>query len=831
MRDLDDHIGSAIQIGKSNQEVLRLVANWCSHIQIEPNRHFGIGVIEEIHGLPVSGRELHCPYAKAGARVAAMDLRVVALDFYDRNCHDCKQRKPVAIPNLMQLVQERDEADRKGREQASVEKQAADAALAKRKANRSARRSPLRPLKNALLDDIEAIDQGLDAEAINRLWDMATQTKDAYDEDVIESLFEVATPEALNLIAQVRPPSHRLTSALIVAEPTENAHLDYLASVLGELTEQEVIEALPLFAARSSESEHCFSRSVPSFSCIRAAYDRSPELVLEALFGIYYSGFDYKQHSAMSGLAAILSSNANINQEHAETLFSLGLNATNAKFESHANQLLLTEILKRWPKASAEFFKKSYAFGTPAQRELITRTLHMTLHRARHDSRITPSEVVEVAYDLLMQWSLADTMDFKSFDIQSFLRDDAGQYPLLLEKYFDRILGTLILLPQKIKTFEPRTILLPNEVQEDPFTRAASFMAMNSRLDAFVRLVGDGVAMLPEQAGRSLVRVIDSSLDVPIDEELLAQLIRALGKTSGALTIHKDVFPVLLSAMLGTSQLNQAAAIDAYGAFCELDAEAVPAELHDCFLLLMTDPYLCVWSACLRALAKGIYPFDPADIYFKVSNWSIALFQSHQSDDLLVRTLAQLHRTARSVNLDVSEFMLKALSECEPKAVDKFFDDNPGFIGKAGFTDIWFKLAKNPSLHATRYSLSREIGNMDQETITKHEQSIVELSHMLRDEELSRDLLLILLTNGNLAAAARMLADQESQVPQTTEYLPRRHFLQTLAKMCMLESALFEGNIESAENASLDLDRIEEERGADVRENFKRRSIGFGKFS
>jgi hypothetical protein len=46
----------------------------------------------------------------SAAGFAGMDLHSIVLDFYDRNCTGCQKRIPVMLPNLSQLVTEREKA-------------------------------------------------------------------------------------------------------------------------------------------------------------------------------------------------------------------------------------------------------------------------------------------------------------------------------------------------------------------------------------------------------------------------------------------------------------------------------------------------------------------------------------------------------------------------------------------------------------------------------------------------------------------------------------------------------------------------------------------------
>ena len=101
---MDDGIQKALRIGEANAAVIKLAQNWCANLQVE--KFGGTGLVEIETGLPIGMRRFKCAHASA-AGFAGMDLRSIALDFYDRTCSGCQKRVPVMLPNLSQLVGER----------------------------------------------------------------------------------------------------------------------------------------------------------------------------------------------------------------------------------------------------------------------------------------------------------------------------------------------------------------------------------------------------------------------------------------------------------------------------------------------------------------------------------------------------------------------------------------------------------------------------------------------------------------------------------------------------------------------------------------------------
>jgi hypothetical protein len=105
--DWDASTQNAINIGVANKRVIELVQNWCAHVTCE--KCGGTGIVEIETGLPIGMRRFRCPHASA-AGMAGMRLDLVAVDFYGRNCASREKRQPVRMPNLTELVAERDRA-------------------------------------------------------------------------------------------------------------------------------------------------------------------------------------------------------------------------------------------------------------------------------------------------------------------------------------------------------------------------------------------------------------------------------------------------------------------------------------------------------------------------------------------------------------------------------------------------------------------------------------------------------------------------------------------------------------------------------------------------
>lgn len=153
----DDDIEEAKQIGVRNREVIRLAATWCKHIRVD-RRHMGIGMIEEMTGLPISGGTFTCEHRK-GASPSGMQLEPIALDYYERNCVGCSHRAPTGmLPNLGTWAD--DIIDKRKRQETEVAAKHArddEAREARRSARRLAMGTPS-AVTQSVLDLVDRLD-------------------------------------------------------------------------------------------------------------------------------------------------------------------------------------------------------------------------------------------------------------------------------------------------------------------------------------------------------------------------------------------------------------------------------------------------------------------------------------------------------------------------------------------------------------------------------------------------------------------------------------------------------------------------------------------------
>jgi hypothetical protein len=184
-----DRIQHAIEAGQRNLQTMKLIRNWCANATVV--KHGGTGVLEMQTGLPIGHHCIECPHAPAGG-MAAWDLADTAIDFYDRNCVDCKVRKPVGMPNISGLVAERDKKKKaREAEQAHYAQSAADR-LAAREQQRLGIRQNLTALQATTLDQISELDKTKSEAAAAELVEISKLAPETFTPAIVEHLFDTA---------------------------------------------------------------------------------------------------------------------------------------------------------------------------------------------------------------------------------------------------------------------------------------------------------------------------------------------------------------------------------------------------------------------------------------------------------------------------------------------------------------------------------------------------------------------------------------------------------------------------------------------------------------
>ena len=187
---MDDQVAHAVEIGRENADLISLGKAWCTHIRTDRG-DWGVGLVEEMTGLPITGGRFSCDFARQPTEFSGMQLAVSALGFYENNCKGCPHQRPGGrVPNLSTwaepLLAERDEHGR-------AHQAAQQAELAKRQhraEHRTLVAASLPASSQQIVKLINRIDlDPSDTDAHDSIRNHARLTPDAFADEVKEMLY------------------------------------------------------------------------------------------------------------------------------------------------------------------------------------------------------------------------------------------------------------------------------------------------------------------------------------------------------------------------------------------------------------------------------------------------------------------------------------------------------------------------------------------------------------------------------------------------------------------------------------------------------------------
>jgi hypothetical protein len=616
----DRGIQRAIEIGERNREIIELAQNWCAHLRFEITG--GIGLVEMQTGLPIGGRSIRCPYAKAGG-FEGMDLQFVVLDYYDRNCHDCKDRRPVRLPNLSKLVAER-EAERQRAKEAQVQ---AEQERAKQLEVRRCRRQQLsqgsQEPQAGIFDIIERVDQDSSGQVAEILIKTARAAPDHFNAGIQEALFELAvaggwtrTEAALESLKGVDCDRSRLTEAALKALARREAWRTagpIVRTWLNPSHKDLVLAAVPALVHLAAPVHFPFSHGTtvqPDPSPLLAVYTLFPDIVRAGIQRLLKSPSKNVRIDACEAVNAILESAPSFSLTIAQDLIdSLSL-PDDPYDQGSAAHAVASTLAKAMSNHAAEIDRIIQAsmvtVAAETKAELFKTYVHV-LRSPRWDEPPSPlTQAHTLAFRRIVE-TILDRPDDERFQeaVYCFGHDRNEFFPALVDEHVESLLGAAALIAEDLANpYSPLTDPRPTELKVlEAGTRQ---LLLQNALEVAVSAVASSVKRQPRRFSGLYLETLQR-LGEGHDQlrGMLVQHLGIIGHNPEGLPL---IVPHLYTAMMDRSQLVRADAATAYGVLSKKVADDLPNLMHESFLVLFSDPYVIVHKAAIRALREARLP-------------------------------------------------------------------------------------------------------------------------------------------------------------------------------------------------------------------------------
>lgn len=654
----DDEIKSAIAAGQRNAEVMELMHNWCAHARAR--RIGGVGMVEQMTGLPISHFSMECDHAPVGG-MGCWDFGESALDFYDRNCVSCALRQPVGLPNLSRLVSERDEARRIADAREKIERDKVERALEERGQARAALRKDLDAVNQALIDDLDAYDRSHENVDRTRVVEAAKMAPDRLDPRLIDLIFDQSNGStslallALDVGAEVAPSERRL---LLLAQRLFRRGIgnktapQILIANFSHIKDGDIEDLVRAAAELASPDHREFLGGGEPYRDRRlllAMWKEKPEAVRR--------GIDQLLDCKTVATSQLVGRTMHLIIEH-DAAAAKGFVRAAASRYVRAKQLLsdlgdyeslgcmagaLDLILDLEPEA-LDAVLQDLSVGADIEAKRKIAEIYGEAWRGHYfgdEAKEHPEARLRLGLDRLT-WLPSQVFDREilSTVAKAFLHPPDEVWPLV-ETHVDKLVGAALLIDEQLAVTEAQQSEQASfyEHLERGNLRSAAYHVIENFLKA---------AATASKSEAAKARFIEAIQAIPEERSLLRGVAsKAAMKMAGDVAGLKAALPLLYSGLVGASVLGRAEAALALSEIPARSLQNLPALVYEAFCPLLLDQYVLVHKYAVRtvrriSLPEHLRPRVAFALFHLVSAYS----GSEKDDDFVIDCIDELARRA-----------------------------------------------------------------------------------------------------------------------------------------------------------------------------------------
>jgi hypothetical protein len=824
----DPRIRQAIEIGAKNRRTLGLLQNWCAHVRIE--KAGGVGVVEQMTGDPIGHHFVVCDHAVPGGW-ASWDLAESAIQFHDTNCVGCPHRRPVGLPSLAELVAERDAAVRRKALEEEQATQIANAAQAKRRAERDALRRTLDPVQATLVDQLEALDGGGHESSDEALATTAGLAPEAFAPQLVEHLFWLietgehwATGTALSTLRALKVDPGRLVRCATLA-----LRRGYAERIAAEVIATGVTFVLP------ADIEGILSPLV-ELACPhrRWVLDREPEPLPDPLLALHgaqpravevaLEGFIWKPDLGSVGRAArgILvlaeADGAAAVRLSRATIAKLARGLDIPDHPSGERDILddlrsaAADAFEHDPEGTDELMDAFRQGATDTGSGRIFSVYREVLWREPSSKGVTGA-----AQDLAMRRLLEAATGQMTAEVQKEVEDafrGSYNYREMASARMDALLGAAALLDERLRGPDEFAARATNfrERLEAQSRRSGLFYIRDNLVDWVVKAAAGDPGRI-----RSYLNLMGGLPEQ--NEALRALMVSHLSQLANSPETFAIILPPLYSALVGASVLARARAAHVIGQLSKRQREDAPPLLLEAFVALLSDPFVLPASSAVSALSHMDLP---SALNTRVAVRLAAIIQANaesrdQSAFLVSCMVFFVHRhlTPEQTAGQAGEWLVGVLALHSPKHYARELRSFPEAFGRLpGFGRLVVKsMTDTEQMSYGADDVYTALRMLDATALEGNRKDLLDMSLLSGDDEDGSTLRGVLIEvfgkAGDWDAATQVAERGVAVVPDTRRESIRRLFFLLLLEAIKLERAIAEGHVDEISSISADWRRLE----------------------
>ncbi|KQZ33800.1 hypothetical protein [Caulobacter sp. Root1472] len=638
--------------GRRNSQTLALINNWCAHARLD--RFGGLGMIEQMTGDPIGHMGLDCDHAGRSG-LHCCDLADAALDFYDRYCSTCDKRKPVGFPDLSKLVRERDQRRAEAERQRLEEDAKLKAALEQRRRRRQALSAALPTISAAILEDIDAFDRDRSVENLERLTQSADLAPEHFPPALIDYVFELGEaeswfrPAALGMLGKVAGDPARLANlALHALDADYDAAADILIQHMEHIDPSQIARVLTTIVDRANPdpSDYFGRRAAVKPHLLLGLWQAFPSQVIKGLEDQLSTRSRYRVELAGRGFKVLQTAKADVANPSARALVSTYVRAhrlIDDLDERHERLVRLSEVIcgvfNSAPQDTDALLQKFMLGADATIKARIVGLYAQVVRRGEAKGQgVPPTPAEKIAFSRVL-W--APTTDAGE-EVLRAARDVFGHHGRGLEGLAadetDALLGAALLLDDRLEA-----------VDNDPAAKAENMLQAMQRANlrgALRTLVSSYLELAARVAGRderSMDRVVAMIEAIPQEREhLRGQALGALAGMAASIEGLKKFLPHLYYGLVGASVYVRSCAATALAEMPRESRKNIPPLVFEAFTVLLSDQYVMVHKAAVRALDRFSLPQVHREQAARAVLQVLYAYRGGQDDDFLATCVERL---------------------------------------------------------------------------------------------------------------------------------------------------------------------------------------------
>jgi hypothetical protein len=600
----------AIARGEANKRTLELIQNWCAHVAID--KRGGGGLVEQFTGLPIGPHSLSCPHAAAPG-FAGSDLQFLAVDFYDRNCVGCADRKPLGFPNLSSLIHERDAARAAASAEAARREAAAAASLRERDLKRLAIRAGLPPPSTNVIDQIEELDHDRNSVDANRLVETAKLAPEVFTAPVVEYAIELLEAgeywfanAGLRFLKALNADRARLTRCALLCLPhlfAAETAAEILLENLALADENLVGAAVPalIWIANPRRKPLSGQDRRPRPTPLMRSHEAFPKAVETAIAALLDGVDPYDASQAARGIAALAAHDKTLPGRFARSLvgkFIRDRRLLQADENYDGDGETLNELrhaialaFEAGPAETDALLKDFLVGASEIGEARIFSIYREVLRRPQFKDGAEATDATRLALNRIV-WRATDTNSYKALrEISSVLSGRPWGLTKLAAEDVRDFLGAAIVVDGKLPSLSAAP-LLDDRSGLTAMDRVNRRDLMRDLRRSLVSWAATGAGQTPDgtRVYLEVLAGLPSQGDDAVKIDMVRQLHQLMRTTEGL----SAALPHLYTAIVGASVALRASAVYAVGELDGRQQDNLPGLVFEAFMVLLLDPYRMV---------------------------------------------------------------------------------------------------------------------------------------------------------------------------------------------------------------------------------------------